>query len=134
MKRSYRRGGLGASDSDHASVAKNHINEAWRDLERMPPTCEGGIQTAARALASAERGLSHLHSIEGGGTRTENNEAFGLGNRAAQAASQTLNFFSRVCKADHRAAGERPLYSRGKVAAEEAAKKIKAARAKRRGF
>lgn len=133
LARRSRRGGLGASDSDHAAVGRRHIDDAWMNLERMPPTCEGGIQVASRALASAERGLAHLHAIEGEGTRAGNNESFGLGNRATHAAGQTLDFFSRVCKAPYGESREVPLFSRSKVAAEEARAKIIAARRKRRG-
>jgi len=131
-KRRTRRGGFGASDSDHASVGARHIADAWVDLERMPPTCEGGIQVASRALANAERGLAHLHAIEDAGARANRNDVFGLGNRAAKAADQTLTFFSRVCKALHGEARERPLFSRGKVATEEAVAKALAARRKKR--
>ena len=99
MKRKYRRGGLGAPDSDHLQIGVNHIHHAWNDLERMPGTCEGGIQVASRALASAERGLAHLHAIEDRGMREAESKTFGLGNRATFAAGRTLDFFSRVCKA-----------------------------------
>jgi len=128
QRQRMRRGGLGASDSDHASVGTRHINDAWRDLERMPPTCEGGIQVASQALANAQRGMAHLQAIEGEGTRAGHNEAFGLGNRATRAADETLRFFARVCKAPHGEARERPLFSRGKIAAEEAKAKADAAR------
>ena len=86
---------------------------------------------AARALASAERGLAHLHAMEDRSVRTAHNDLFGLGHRAANAASQTVDFFAGVCEAPNGRARERPLFSRGKVAEEIAAQERKNKRRRR---
>ena len=128
-----RRFSLGSADATHVYAARDLVNKAWGDLERMPPTCRGGIEMASRALGYAERAKGHLDSIEGEGTRAGNNETFGLANRATRAANETLNFFAGTCAAPYDTTKRVPLFSRGKIAAEEAEDKRKAAlRARRR--
>jgi len=129
MKR--RRFGLGSSDATHVAAAQHLVNEAWGDLERMPPTCRGGIAMAARALGSAERAKGHLDSIESGSARAENNETFGLANRASRAAHETLEFFAGTCAAPYDSTKRVPLFSRGKIAAERAEAERKAKRKRR---
>lgn len=124
MKRSR----FGSSDATHVAMAQRLVNDAWADLERMPPTCRGGIEVAARALGSAERAKGHLDSIAGEGTRAGNNETFGLANRAARAANETLSFFAGACKAEYDSTKRVPLFSRGKIMAEREAAERKAKR------
>ena len=113
MARRKRRG-LGSPDGHHASQGAKLTADAWRDLERMPPTCEGGIQLASRALANANRAQAHLQSIGGRTERERFSDVFGDANRAAHAANKTLNFFARTCKVSGRKAADRPLFSRHK--------------------
>lgn len=131
MKR--RRINLGSADATHVYAAKHLVNQAWGDLERMPPTCRGGIEMASRALGYAERAKGHLDSIEGEGTRAGSNETFGLANQATRAANATLNFFAGTCTAPYDSSKRVPLFSRGKIAAERAEDERKAKlRARRR--
>lgn len=125
MKRRMR---FGSSDATHVAMAQRLVNDAWVDLERMPPTCRGGISVAARALGSAERAKGHLDSIEGEGTRAGNNETFGLANRASRAAHETLEFFAGACTAAYDSTKRVPLFSRGKIIAEREAAERKAKR------
>lgn len=127
-----RQNGLGSADDIHLAEAKQEINQAWDTLERMPPTCEGGIQMASRAHALAERGIASAHSIEDRATREANTDLFGLGNRALTASWETVRFYAQTCKAPHREAADRPLFSRAKFLAEMRAADKKAARKKRR--
>jgi hypothetical protein len=113
-------------------MAQHELDKAWGDLERMPPTCRGGITLAARALGYAERAQGHLASIEDPRIREEHTKIFGSANRAAQAAHETVQFFAGVCEAPGREAGERPLFSRAKVAREEAAREAALKRKRRR--
>jgi hypothetical protein len=113
---------LGSFDADHVAQARHNVKEAWDALERMPPTCYGGIQTAARALAYAERAQGQLASIEDRKVREDHTEIFGAANRAAKAAHETVQFFAGVCQAPGREAGDRPLFSRAR---DESARKRK---------
>ena len=110
-KRSAR--ALGLNDPDHAVQAQKSIDAAWVDLERMPPTCEGGVMLAARAYANAEKGMAHAWAIT---DRAKHEKMFGLGNRALKASWETLQFFALSCKAPHGVASERPLFSRRETA------------------
>lgn len=107
-----RRRHLGAAVEVHAASAKKAIDDAWLDLERMPPTCRGAITLAARALGNAERGLAHAWSIEDRQERESRSGLFASGNHAVKAAWETIQFLSATCDAPHRQAAERPLFSR----------------------
>ena len=115
--RRRRRGlrGLGSPDSTHVDAARHNVNAAWNDLERMPPTCRGGIEVASRVLGYAEKAQAHLSSIEDPSMRAANTKLFGYANLAAKAAHETVQFFAGTCEAPGRAAGERPLFSRAKA-------------------
>lgn len=126
-----RRARFGSSDSTHVGAAKHLVDQAWVDLERMPPTCRGGIEIASRALAHAERAKGHLDSIEDRGVREHNNEVFGMANRASNHAHETLQFFAGTCTAPYDATKRVPLFSRGKIAA-EAERAARAAKRRRR--
>jgi hypothetical protein len=121
---------LGEPDDVHVAAAQHAIAEAWNDLERMPPTCYGGIRMASRALANAEKGLAHAWAISYG-ARAQHNELFGLGNKATKAAWDTIQFFGSVCEAPNRAAADRPLFSRVKYKKELEAREKKTKRGRR---
>lgn len=108
MKKNRRRG-LSGSDEFHVDAAKKSIDAAWLDLERMPPTCEGGIRLATRAYAAAQEAKAHLWAID---DRQAHTELFGDANRATTAAWKTVNHFAGVCRAPNREAAKRPLFSR----------------------
>lgn len=112
MARRRRNRGLGLSAADHLTQAKRLVNDAWNDLERLPPTCEGGINIAARALASVTEAGTHLASIEDRNTREANHELYGDKNRAGAAAWKAIQFYARTCKAPHAKASKRPLSRR----------------------
>jgi hypothetical protein len=114
MARRRGRKTLAGSDDYHVAQAERLINDAWVDLERMPPTCEGGIVLSSRARANAERAAVHLQAITDREVREQHTKLFGLAHRAADAATKTVTFFSHTCKAPHREAADRPLFSRRK--------------------
>lgn len=107
-----RKRGLGSSAADHITQAKRLVNEAWNDLERLPPTCEGGISLAARALANASEAGTHLNAVENRDVRDAHHELYADKNRAGAAAWKAINFFARTCKAPHGKAAKRPLSRR----------------------
>jgi hypothetical protein len=106
---------LGSPESDHIASAKKLVDDAWLDLERMPPTCEGGITLASRAFANAQRAQAHLQSVDDRALRKKHTKLYGLANRASNAAWETITFFKTTCKAPYPKAGERPLFSRGRL-------------------
>jgi hypothetical protein len=110
-----RRAGLRGTDNDHVEGARRELDSAWTDLENLPPTCEGGIQRAARALGGFARASVHLDQIADRATREANTDLYGLRNIGDKAAWDATRFYSQVCKAPHREAADRPLTSRAKA-------------------
>ena len=115
MARRKRSRALASPAEDHIEAATRLVHEAWVDLERMPPTCSGGIALASRAYANVREAQAHLQSVSDRKIREENSELYGLANQGGRAALETLNFFKHTCKAPHGEARERPLYSRAKL-------------------
>jgi hypothetical protein len=115
MRAPKRRRGFGSSEATHLTQAKQLVSSAYNDLERLPPTCEGGVQVAARAYGSVREARAHLDAIETRTLRADNDDLFGMLNIADKAAWDALRFFSTTCKAPHREAAERPTTSRAKA-------------------
>jgi hypothetical protein len=109
-----RRKPLGESTDFHAARAKKLLDDSWRDIERMPPTCRGGVVMAARAFANAERAQGHLASIGDRRERAEHTELYGSANRASKAAWEAVQFFASVCEAPYSKTRKQPLTSRRK--------------------
>jgi hypothetical protein len=109
--------GLQGTESAHLKSAKAALDSAWSDLESLPPTCEGGIQRAASAMANAARASAHLEEVNDPALRATHTELFGLRNMANSASWTAVGFFSQVCKAPHREAADRPTFSRAKAIA-----------------
>jgi hypothetical protein len=103
---------LGAPTDFHAARAKRLLDQAWLDLERMPPTCSGGIRLAARAHGYAQRAQAHLAAIDDRREREAHTHLYGSANRASNAAQKAINFFAMVCEAPHSETRDRPLTSR----------------------
>jgi hypothetical protein len=110
--------GLGSSEKDHARAAKSLLNDAWTDLERMPPTCRGGIVIAARALGYAQKAQSELASIDNRRRRHLLTDLYGSANYAANAAWKTINHFAGICDAPYPRTRDVPMFSRGKMVRE----------------
>lgn len=107
--------GLRGTEEQHLAMAKAALSSGWSDLESLPPTCEGGIQRSASALANMERATTHLAEVNDPAVREANTELFGLRNMGNAAAWQAIRFFSQTCKVPGREAAERPSFSRAKA-------------------
>jgi hypothetical protein len=107
-----KRRGLGGDDVDHLARAANYVQKAWLDLERMPPTCEGGIRIASRAFSYAERAQAELSAVEDRQLRARHSETFRQANSASNAAWETINFYAGICRAPYNQTRKVPMFSR----------------------
>jgi hypothetical protein len=62
-RRIKKSGALGSSSATHLQLAKQALDRATLDYNRMPPTCHGAIGLASRALSYVTEAKTHLWSM-----------------------------------------------------------------------